>query len=991
MGISHYWNDLVVIQCKKVSERLLGLRMKKLNIICFTLIFSLIVLAISIPGFAGDLSTKQKITASDADRDRFGYCVAVSGDYAIVGAFEDDYSGYHSGSAYIFKKQGNRWIEHTKLVPNDIETMDEFGKSVSISGDYAFVNASCRSHTPNSVYIFKRIGDTWVEHSKLTSPDNDPYDRFGYSISASGDYVVIGTLDYENDYSSDIGAAYVFKRIGDTWEKSAILTASDAEWDQGFGAAVSISEDYVIIGAVEDNDKGQYAGAAYIFKKEGNTWIEQAKLTASDAEGLEHFGTALSISQGYAIVGAPKDKHASFNSGSAYVFKQQGNTWVAHQKLVPSDILQVDDFGCAVSMSGNIAVIGAKEGTPFIPPGSAYIYRLDGTTWTEEIKLSEKDGSGNNFGQSVSIDDENVFIGSYDTYCNLDSCDFAYAYTLPDDFSDSGCSGSDCSFPLVKEFQEVQIGTGLTGDHKLIASDKTVGDGFGISVQLVENTPIIWADGNDFWYETTGTAYLFTENGNDWVELGKTKFSGHVDFSGNYAIFGFIKEGYPNTFVYALEWTGEKWVIQAELTASDGGYSDRFGVSVSISGNYAIVGAPNHKVSGRPVGAAYIFKKEGNSWIEQTKLGASDPGHHDYFGKSVSISGDYAIVGAYANDSYGSDSGAAYIFKRNGNTWTEQVKLAPSDMAFSAWFGRSVSISGDYAIVGACNDYENYSYYTGSAYIYKRSGTNWKIQTKLKAIDGEQHDRFGYSVAISDDYALIGTYIDDSKKVDFGSAYLFKYKDNPNASHKGIAKFDGIAEDSTPCGILKEELVGLKGFDKVHYLSAKLSALQTSDPNWHGKSIADLDCFFANIGLTAESHYSYYGYQEGVPPNRYFNHSEYVLAKATKMYNSGEYNSVEEAKVAFKAAWPGDAYLHYIYYGAAEGINPSNSFDESIYLSDKLTALQAQNSDWEGKTIDDLRDLFTSYGMTVIGHYKSYGATEGLSVTSVPSNESVGE
>ena len=176
----------------------------------------------------------------------------------------------------------------------------------------------------------------------------------------------------------------------------------------------------------------------------------------------------------------------------------------------------------------------------------------------------------------------------------------------------------------------------------------------------------------------------------------------------------------------------------------------------------------------------------------------------------------------------------------------------------------------------------------------------------------------------------------------------------------------------------------LTGFDKAYYLTAKLTSLQDTYPDWVGKDVDNLESFLTSAGFTAESHYSQYGYLEGLEPNQYFSHSEYVLAKATAMYNSGMYSSVAEAETAFNEAWPYDAYQHYCLYGAAEGINPSNSFDESDYLSDKLAALQETSPEWHGKTVDQLRTvLFDSAGMTVLDHYLSYGQYEGLSVTPV--------
>ena len=161
-----------------------------------------------------------------------------------------------------------------------------------------------------------------------------------------------------------------------------------------------------------------------------------------------------------------------------------------------------------------------------------------------------------------------------------------------------------------------------------------------------------------------------------------------------------------------------------------------------------------------------------SSWSQQQKLTASDADNYDSFGMSVSISGDYAVVGAYADDDAGGQSGSAYIFVRNGTAWTEQQKLTASDAASSDQFGRSVSISGDYAVVGAHQNAGAGSR-SGSAYIFVRNGTTWTEQEKLTASDAASGDYFGSSVSISGDYAVVGAYADNDAGSQSGSCLLY--------------------------------------------------------------------------------------------------------------------------------------------------------------------------------------------------------------------------
>ena len=159
------------------------------------------------------------------------------------------------------------------------------------------------------------------------------------------------------------------------------------------------------------------------------------------------------------------------------------------------------------------------------------------------------------------------------------------------------------------------------------------------------------------------------------------------------------------------------WVNEQQIAASDGSAYDYFGNSISIDGDYAVIGAWKDDVTGIDRGSAYIFYRSGTNWIEQAKLTAPDGMDEDLFGYSVSISGDYAIIGAYGDDDNGNNSGSAYIFYRNGTSWTEQIKLTPLDGASEDRFGCAVSISGDYAIVGAWGD-DGTGIDRGSAYIF---------------------------------------------------------------------------------------------------------------------------------------------------------------------------------------------------------------------------------------------------------------------------------
>jgi len=226
----------------------------------------------------------------------------------------------------------------------------------------------------------------------------------------------------------------------------------------------------------------------------------------------------------------------------------------------------------------------------------------------------------------------------------------------------------------------------------------------------------------------------------------------------------------------------------AKLLASDGKSPGRFGISVSVNGDTALIGAP---LDEDHTGAAYVYVRTGGVWTEQAKLLASDGASEDWFGSSVSIDDDTAVIGAFLENNW---TGSAYVFIRTGGVWTEQKKLTSSDGATEGWFGRSVSVDGDTAVIGAPRDHEN-GFDAGAAYVYVRTGGVWTEQAKLLASDGEEDDSLGFagsSVSLSGNTAVIGASGDDDNGSAAGAAYVFTIPVTVNIDIKPNKKTENI-------------------------------------------------------------------------------------------------------------------------------------------------------------------------------------------------------
>lgn len=359
----------------------------------------------------------QKFTASDgAQGDEFGIWVAVEGDAAIIGAFRDDDAGNGSGSAYVFRFDGSRWIEEQKLAPADLSASDRFGEAVSVCGDVAAISAHHQEgagEQTGAVYVFRFDGSTWTEEGKLTASDAAAFDHYGESVSVDRDVIVIGS-HFDDVGGIGSGSAYVYRFDGSTWQEEQKIIASDGAANDTFGNAASVSNNTIIVGAQEDDDAGSNSGSAYIYRYNGSMWIEEQKLTANDAAPGDLFGERVWLSGNVAIIGARLDDDGGESSGAAYVFRYNGTSWLEEQKLTAGDAAAGDQFGFSVSITTDRAVVGSVGDSDFgIGSGSAYVFRYRNNTWRAEVKLTASDASGGDrFGESVAVSNGIAIVGA---------------------------------------------------------------------------------------------------------------------------------------------------------------------------------------------------------------------------------------------------------------------------------------------------------------------------------------------------------------------------------------------------------------------------------------------------------------------------------------------------------------------------------------------------------------------------------------------------
>jgi len=412
---------------------------------------------------------------------------------------------------------------------------------------------------------------------------------------------------------------------------------------------------------------------------------------------------------------------------------------------------RVRDELAAVAISGDTAVIGSVHGNG--DTGAAHVFVRNGTNWTQQAYLRASNaGSGDWFGQSVAISGDTIVVGA--------QFEDSSATGVNGNQNDNSAEWAGAAYVFVRN------GTNWTQQAYLKASNTEARDFFGISVGVEGDTIVVGAN----WENSNATGV----NGNQ----------GDNSASDSGAVYVFVRNG-------------SNWTQQAYLKASNTGAGDQFGNPVSISGDTVAVGAGGEDSNATGVngnqsdnsftdaGAAYVFVRNGTNWSQQAYVKASNTGlpsvlggrlANDSFGP-LQVSGDTLVVGAIWEDSNAtgvngdqnnnnaSDSGAAYVFVRNGTNWGQQAYLKASNAGANDWFG-SVSVSGDVVVVGAQGEgssatgvngaqNNNNAPGSGAAYVFVRDGTNWSQQAYLKASNTEAGDLFGVSVAVSGGTAVV--------------------------------------------------------------------------------------------------------------------------------------------------------------------------------------------------------------------------------------------
>ena len=364
-----------------------------------------------------------KLTGDPGFGSSFGLSLAISGDYIVAGDASDSTKGSTAGAAYIFHRAAGRWEREAKIFGSGTDFMDVFGFSVAVEGDRVVVGAPhydpAGSQWWGYAFVFQRVDQTWVEQQKLISSQSALDDRFGWSVAISGDWIAVGA-PWQDDY---FGRVFLFRWDGNSFIEEASIFGPHLEQFEQFGTAIALDQDRLIVGYQAADER---RGKAYVFRRDGVSWLEEAQLTASDAAPNDLFGYAVSLSGDFAIVAGPGTDHTGLGAGSAYIFHRTGMIWTEQANLHGSNPQAGAEFGTSVRIRAPYALVGAPGhdiGGTDDNTGATFLFQYVSGAWSEVTPFVPNNADpGIVFGVAMGFDGVSAVIGASSS---------AYVFAVP--------------------------------------------------------------------------------------------------------------------------------------------------------------------------------------------------------------------------------------------------------------------------------------------------------------------------------------------------------------------------------------------------------------------------------------------------------------------------------------------------------------------------------------------------------------------------------
>jgi hypothetical protein len=375
---------------------------------------SAFAMLVSIPLHAAETWQEQRAVPDEASAgSQFGCAASLDGTLALIGA--DGENGSH-GAAYFYEKSDAGWTEKQRIEPDD-PTAAEFGFRTFLKDDVAIVTADMSGPNGNtgqgSGYVFERDdAGTWSQTQILIADDGAGFDNFGSAIALDGDRLVIGAHGAQVGDNFAQGAAYFFQHTDAGWVQAQKILADDGALNDNFGQSAAMVGDTLFIGANGATiDGAAFQGAVYVFHFDGDAWVQVQKLAETEGAMFDYFGLSVAFDGTKLLVGATQ----SGSTGAVYAFTNDGSSWVEQQRLTVDDLFSFADFGNAIALHGDDALIASDVQTVdgSTSRGAAYLFHFDGTSWSLDHTFVASDGTTDDFfGNAVAYDGTTALIST---------------------------------------------------------------------------------------------------------------------------------------------------------------------------------------------------------------------------------------------------------------------------------------------------------------------------------------------------------------------------------------------------------------------------------------------------------------------------------------------------------------------------------------------------------------------------------------------------
>jgi hypothetical protein len=722
----------------------------------------------------------------------FGHSLDMNADWLVVGTSDFYLPPVQGDSLHFYSRTPAGWRE---LEPYPLLHAPAY---VDMDGDWVVAGSD---HDPTA-YLFRLQKEQWTFAVSLRGPElpSPACPRYGFPVAVDGEFLALGK-GFCQQYAVLPEQVFIFRLDGTEWIEEARLESPTAGVPTSFGASLSLHGGRILVGAPLDGNVG---GAAHVFRRTGGLWQHEASFTAPDGFVGNFFGRSGALTDNFAFVGATvADGPNAPNTGAVYVFRRYGQSWSPHQKLTASDAQQDARFGWSVRATDNMLVVGATtvagDGQGF--PGAVYLFARHGSSWIEKTKLAPPAATPDSFGHGVAIDGSLVAVGAPATsWQEVNSTGAAYVFLAhPQDCNENetpdlcdvrGAHSLDCNGDDIPDDCTLADGTTPDCNHNGIPDDCDIagapdpcelnGENYNDDCDCdgIDNAKEADCDEN-YWPDECDIAMGAADcDGDGWLDACEQYGPADFDCDGNNVLdrcdirdgtrpdcnLDGVPDGCDIADGSSPDCNGNNIPDECDILS---------GVLLDDDGD----AIPNNcEPDCQPNGVKDDADLAGGSSTDCNADGRPDecgPAHtctasilyawhsqddEAHFGEAVAIDGDWMLIGAPMSQHGGTwHSGLVYVFHRRPHGWVKETALFAPDATSDARFGATVALHGDVAVVGAIQANEPGKPYTGAAYVFRFDGHLWQFEDKLDAPAAHAGDEFGAALAVCDNLIAIGS------------------------------------------------------------------------------------------------------------------------------------------------------------------------------------------------------------------------------------------